>query len=634
MADKKALINRGLLEIQFGTAVQELSDYCAGENPGVRKVTRLLSSLKAAWSDLMNAHVSYCTAAGRDLSATQSQEYLKEQRTIFFNAKAVGEAIVDSKEEQEEAAEDKGHTFKREIVYLQFQIDEDIKSLTEVLGSASLTPEGHKAASDMLKELENKLSNDYLALYGKIGEEFSLEEAKSQRESAEQYLDTKRPLFGQLKTKWMMARVPTVSRQESVPGGIVEAARVEGRSVKMKIKTAPIPVPKWDGRTRSFPRFKKLWTENIVPYYEESALHIMLVEALPEKVLDEVSSLASSYQEIWDHVEEKAGNSEVVARDIMGELLSISYKKYGEKFIPRFLVTLEDSEALLTSIGQQAWMTAPRSIADLEELLPPSERKEWAKKIKGTTGIERFEKFKQFLRDRKEELEALETIGNRGNSQFSQRGVPVCTYCHKRGHSEMVGDVVTCWSKQSDMAKGETSSRKDYRNGCKICGDTDHWKDECPEKGTGKDKFADSQIKSKNGQNKNKRGQKSDFGVNSNQLRKADCNRCKYASKNQSSCIGCGKSANLDHCLLHCSSYSCLGVEDRVKLVKSSNGCAVCLSASHVAASCNYRDKANWVCGLDGCSSHHHPTLHGSKDTYIKIHTIQFDEDRFEDITD
>ena len=78
-----------------------------------------------------------------------------------------------------------------------------------------------------------------------------------------------------------------------------------------------------------------------------------------------------------------------------------------------------------------------------------------------------------------------------------------------------------------------------------------------------------------------------------------------------------------------------MGVEDRVKLVKAANGCVVCLHPGHQAASCNYKDKSNWVCGISGCRSHHHPTLHGSTDVFVKVNTISVaEQDRFEDVTD
>ena len=217
----------------------------------------------------------------------------------------------------------------------------------------------------------------------------------------------------------------------------------------------------------------------------------------------------------------------------------------------------------------------------------------------------------------------------------------------------MNGEEISCWTKRDDLAKGGGGRRggkvggergrfvPDFKNGCAVCGDRNHWKDECPDKGTDRDRFASGRGDRgrggqgrQAGQGRGRGGQVLDGEVHSNQLRTADCNRCKFASKNLSSCVGCKKTNNIDHCLLHCVQYSALGVEDRVRLVKNANGCAVCLNTSHLADSCNYKEKNNWVCGLEGCRSHHHPTLHGSKDIFVKINTVVGEQSRFEEVTD
>ena len=489
----------------------------------------------------------------------------------------------------------------------------------------------------MLRNVEQKLKVEYKTLIRDLGENLEQTEAESEKEKAVKFMGEKTSLMGGLRTKMMMKSPQKVETTREQRGTAVK----EERSDKRTIKTAPIPVPKWDGKTRSFPRFKKLWLENIIPHHEDSALHMMLVQSLPKELLEEVSSLASSFQEIWDHLEEKAGKVDVIAKDIMGDLLSLSHRKVGKKFVAKFSVMLEDSEAMLGAIGQQAWLTSPRSVADLEDLLPDSEKLEWAKKVKGSVGSDRFERLKTFLKDRKDELEALDTIGNRGSGQVPDTGgLPTCTYCHKRGHVEMEGGETVCRAKRSDQARagggtrsGSDRGRLSYRDGCAICGSKDHWKNECPEKGTAKDRFSTKGGRD-GGQDRGRGGAQADGVVQSNQLRKSECNRCKFASKNISCCFACKKSSNVDHCLLHCGQYMSVGVEDRVKMVKGASGCAVCLNAGHQAANCNYKDKNNWVCGIDGCCSHHHPTLHGSRDMFVKINILVVGDTRFQDITD
>ena len=60
-----------------------------------------------------------------------------------------------------------------------------------------------------------------------------------------------------------------------------------------------------------------------------------------------------------------------------------------------------------------------------------------------------------------------------------------------------------------------------------------------------------------------------------------------------------------------------LSVKDRVDMVKSAKFCAICLHPSHTTEKCFNKDKDSHICGVNGCSSHHHPSLHGSKDIYV-----------------
>ena len=76
---------------------------------------------------------------------------------------------------------------------------------------------------------------------------------------------------------------------------------------------------------------------------------MMLVQAILDYILEEISSLASSYEVIWEHFEGKAGRSEVVARDIVGELMKLDHRKNGKRFLAKFSVLL----ALLQTIGMQ-----------------------------------------------------------------------------------------------------------------------------------------------------------------------------------------------------------------------------------------------------------------------------------------
>ena len=102
--------------------------------------------------------------------------------------------------------------------------------------------------------------------------------------------------------------------------------------------------------------------------------------------------------------------------------------------------------------------------------------------------------------------------------------------------------------------------------------------------------------------------------LNSNTMRAHACNRCKTAS-NLPKCIAC-QLPNPNHCIAHCEKYTTLAVDDKVKIIKTSQSCAICLHPTHQTAACKLKDSQNYICGLNQCTSHHHPTLHGSKDPF------------------
>ena len=60
-----------------------------------------------------------------------------------------------------------------------------------------------------------------------------------------------------------------------------------------------------------------------------------------------------------------------------------------------------------------------------------------------------------------------------------------------------------------------------------------------------------------------------------------------------------------------------MSVPEKVGIVKQSQSCAVCLHPGHTSDKCDFKDKDKNICGFGGCKSHHHPSLHGSRDVYV-----------------
>ena len=506
---------------------------------------------------------------------------------------------------------------RKTVEQLKAEIDIAISALEEFAPEDQLTSDAHEEAVNMVQSANDKL-NRYVEV-SREAEELMEETAAEELagKTAEAFKRHGKQL-SQLKLQ-ILKKAPVKQEVKPRVGADQVATRnavISDTVQKQPVRIKPLDCPAWDGKFKTFARFKKLWSENITPRHEDSALHFMLCKSLPKHILDNISSLTNSADEIWDYLEEKYGKPEVVAREVMSELMGLDAKKLGGRFIGKFCTTLLDTHTLLASLGEEDWITSNRTVSELESKLPREEKFEWAKQFRTLPGENKFEKFKAFLKQRKDVMDVMEGMGDKLGIAADK-----CSYCAKPGHSEE-----ECFAKQRAQNRGGRRS-----DGCAICDSPDHWKNECPDKGTDKDKkYSGGRGASSNsgrgrGQGARKvpgRGDSWSGGgsvggdIGSNVLRPLECPRCKYSSK-LTSCAGCKKTANINHCLLHCPVFNALSVNDKVTTVKGSKSCAVCLHPSHTSDRCDFKNQEKNICGIDGCPSHHHPCLHGSKDVYV-----------------
>ena len=147
--------------------------------------------------------------------------------------------------------------------------------------------------------------------------------------------------------------------------------------------------------------------------------------ATTKSVLENISTFSSSADDIWSYLDEKYGKSEVVAKEVMTELMALDPKKLGQRFMGRFCTMVLDTYKLLAEMGEQDWLVSNRAVAELEGKLPREERLEWAKLCGTVEGDTKFEKFSNFLKLRKSVMETMESMTYRlgGTSAGSSRGI-------------------------------------------------------------------------------------------------------------------------------------------------------------------------------------------------------------------
>ena len=334
----KAKKDRDELELKLIGAHQAILDLCGTpplQRAGKRAADRKLGELENIWERLVGSHREYCKFAGLGLDSEESKEF------IFAKQKMKDEAIqtVETAQGEDDSASDEAKIkrLKKTVAVLQREVGFNLPALVE-FSTEALNSEAFKQALEMLDDTENKVRRyvDLGATIEDLIEDVTASDAyaKTVDDAHIQHGTQLSKLRGQIGKRAPEKKEvkPQVNAVHG-PGGGGASGSAGG---KLPVKIKPLDCPTWVGKFKTFGRFKKMWSENITPRHEESALHFMLCQALPKQILDNISTLTNSADEIWNYLDEKYGRSEVVAREIMTELMSLDPKRLGSRFMGRF----------------------------------------------------------------------------------------------------------------------------------------------------------------------------------------------------------------------------------------------------------------------------------------------------------
>ena len=426
------------------------------------------------------------------------------------------------------------------------------------------------------------------------------------------------------------APVPAASQPLTRANSTAQGATAAAGAILQQAKLKPMDTPKWDGKSKTFAKFKKQWEElvhNKVVQAQEH--HLLTTDALPKHILDNISTLSTTPDQIWEQLDKKYGNSKVVAKDITKELEALDHKKLKEAFMPKFAVLVEDAYSSLSTLGEIEWLTSTRGLSELEDRLPPEEKAEWAKMQTTLDGDNDFDKFRRFLKYRKQISDCVDLMGTK-RLTLKPMTPPdprqdICNYCCWTGHTED-----KCRKKKKDDDEGTPGASRGSRGSVRGKGNELDLQDQVRRvrgggRGVGRGRGYDRSTNNIDADIAPGQMTHTEVELNSNTMRAHQCNRCKMAS-NLPKCVAC-KMDNPNHCIAHCEKYTTIAVDAKVAIIKSSQSCAICLHPTHLTSACKLKDSQNYICGLAGCTSHHHPSLHGSKDPFIaKINVLCADQ--------
>ena len=592
---------RGAAEVKLNIEVRKLRKAVEVAAPNERTVSNYLALVNSAHDAFIDAHVGYVLQSRGDLN---EERHVQHQDRVADMVEAVSElalvVVGNAAGDGEPTEAERSRNVAEEYDVTVLRITAQVAMLEEALVLPELNILQHEVLTKQADDLNELLLVKFQALCVEL-RRLKPNEAVDLAAAHTVVFTAKIPQVENIKARLRLKK-PVPAPPAGGAGGYQGGGGPGVPPKRMAPKMKPLDPPSFNGKARDYARFKERFEEMITPNYDQMAQLEFLERALPAGVKSMMSMIRKTPDQIWEQLNAKYDDPKVVVQETLEEVRGLDAKKLGDGFITKLSVTLTDAETLLDVDGNGEYLRAPSEVARIQDLLPKAEKLEYIRRSRRYIGTE-FAKLKEFLMERKEEEEAMRKFGtgmkdvpdNKKDAPDNKK--ENCGYCSKPNHSES-----DCFTKQRDQKAGkDVSGRRGQKKGeCWNCSEVGHLSKDCPKPVDGKGRKAGKQE------------------VQSNHLRTADCPRCKKAEGAASACAGCGKDKSaLKHCLAHCPRYVAEGVAGKAAMVLSSNSCVVCLHPGHKVDSCYDKDNAKRVCGLDGCRSHHHPTLHGARDASI-----------------
>ena len=602
----KARERRDQAEIDLQCQVDRL-DREVDKQPGsYRKIRLEMNKAEEKMQNLKNAHAGYCKSSSILPSSTESLNYILPLCATHEAKMDKAQEALDAHEDArgEEAQED----MENELAQVKCDVECKLKYFNKVKEN-NINPQTYDAVKRNHTLMETKLGIHNQLIKALLPCLTGEERNTRKREGDTWYNDKREALdtvMAEIDSKAQEAPAPPAapSTSQSLPRSNSTTAQgastAAGAATKQLAKFKPMDTPKWDGKCKTFAKFKKQWEEIVQPRIEGTHEHLLLTtEALPKFILDNISTLSTTAEQIWEHLDKKFGNTKIVAKEIMKEVEALDHKKLGKSFMLKFTILINDAYASLNNIDELDWLTSKRATSELEDQLPNEEKAEWAKFQTAHTGDNDFNKFRRFLDHRKEILDAVDAMGARKNlPKVPDKPDPnqkVCDYCGMTRHLEE-----ECRAKQRDYEAGTPGASRGSKGSTRGRGnELDQRGQRNGGRGRGNRRGGADGRSTNNIDADATQGQvtPTEVELNSNHMRPHACNRCKTSS-NLQKCNACQKTTP-NHCIAHCEKYITLAVDDRVKIIKISHTCAVCLHPSHKTDECKLKESPNYICGMN-----------------------------------
>ena len=178
------------------------------------------------------------------------------------------------------------------------------------------------------------------------------------------------------------------------------------------LKLQPMPLPKFDGEIREYPRFKDDFKSQVIPSISKTQQAYVLKSCLTGVPLEIVKNVDNSVQEMWQRLDDKYGEPSKMIDVIMNDIKQLKTVKENDnsKFIT-LVDIVESGYRDLKRLNLEREISNASTVSLIEEKLPMNIMIKWAEKIKSLKSsgefevVNKFPSLLEFLNERKSIIE-------------------------------------------------------------------------------------------------------------------------------------------------------------------------------------------------------------------------------------
>ena len=155
-----------------------------------------------------------------------------------------------------------------------------------------------------------------------------------------------------------------------------------------RLKLQPMPLPKFHGDIREYPRFKDDFKTQVLPSILETQQSYVLKSCLTGVPLEVVKNVDHSITEMWKRLDDKYAEPSKIIDVIMNDIKSMPSIRENDN--PKFIQLVDIVERAFRDLERlqlDREVSNASTVSLIEEKLPISIRMKWAEKVKCAIGF-------------------------------------------------------------------------------------------------------------------------------------------------------------------------------------------------------------------------------------------------------